>query len=248
MRNRRRSKTYMTATTLHENPGPVSFMSMFTSPFATFDSLRKQPRWLVPAAFSAMVSAAANFYVIQRIGLVRLIETASRSNSVIDPQAAIQNVLAHQNQILFFQAVSIFLNVFLVALAAANFFWLALMLFGFDISFRKSLAVVAHANMLPIVARGCMTVLTAAAVRDAGSLDIKNPLATNLAFFLRPSSPAALRILTSLDVIALINAGLLIVGLARVCPKLSLTAASATVFICWAIYIGITLLVPFSPL
>ena len=236
----------MKTTAHHANPGRVSFLSMFTSPLVTFDSLRKQPRWLFPAAFSAMVSAASNFYVIRRIGLVRLIETASRSHSVIDPQAAIQNVLAHQNQILFFQAASIFLNVFLIALAAANFFWLALMLFGYDISFRKSLAVVAHANMLPIVAKGCMTALIAAVVRDAATLDIKNPLATNLAFFLRPSSPAALRLLTSLDVIALINAALLTAGLARVCPKLSPAAASKLVFICWAIYIGITLLVPSS--
>lgn len=235
----------MQITANHERSGPVSFLSMFTSPLATFDSLRKQPRWLVPIAFSAMVSAAANFYVIQRIGLVRLIETASRSNSIIDPQAAIQNVLAHQNQILFFQAASIFLNVFLIALVAANFFWLTLMLFGYDISFRKTLAVVAYANMPPVVAKGCMTVFTAAVIRDAGTLDIKNPLATNLAFFLQPSSPIALRILTSIDAIALTNAALLIVGLARVCPKLSPSAASRMVFICWAIYIGITLLAPF---
>ena len=220
---------------------------MFTSPLATFDALRKQPRWFSPLLFSALVSAAANLYIVQRIGLVRLIETASESSYIIDPQAVIQNVLAYQDRILFFQAASIFVNVFVIALVTSEVFWLLLTVMGSDISFKRVLAVVANANMLPIVARGCMVALTAALIQNANSLNIQNPLATNIAFFLRPSSPAALRLLTSLDAISFINAVLLILGLTRVCPKLSVGAASMMVFICWSAYVCVTLFVPFSP-
>ena len=226
---------------------PASFLSMFTSPLGTFDSLRERPRWFLPVLFSAIVTVAANIYIIQRIGFIQLIKTASQSNYIIDPQDVIQNVLEHQNRILVIQAASVFVNVFVIALVTAVAFWLLMTILGYDISFRKSLAVVSHANMLPIIVRGCMIVLTAAVIQDAGALNLKNPLATNIGFFLRPSSPVALRLLTSLDAITFANAILLIMGLTRVCPKLSARSASMMVFICWAVYIGAKLFVPLFP-
>ena len=225
---------------------PASFLSMFASPLSTFDSLRERPRWFFPVLFSAIVSAAANFYIVQRIGLTQLIKTASQSNYIIDPQAAIQNVLEHQSRILAIQAASVFVNVFVIALVIAMVFWLLLVILGYDISFKKSLAAVSHANMLPMVVRGCMVALTAAVIQDAGALNLKNPLATNMGFFLRPSSPVALRLLTSLDAITFANATLLTMGFTRVCPPLSVKAASAMVFICWAVYIGVKLFLPLS--
>jgi hypothetical protein len=220
---------------------------MFTSPLATFDSLRTRPRWLFPVLFSATVSAAANFYIIQRIGLIELIKTASRSNYLIDPQAAIQTVLEHQNRILGIQAASAFVNVFAIALVTAVVFWLLLTILGYDISFRKSLAAVSHANMLPTIIRGCLIALAAAMIQDTGALNLKNPLATNIAFFVQPASPVVHRLLTSLDAITIANAVLLTMGLTRVCPQLSARAAYAMVFICWGVYIGLKLFVPLSP-
>jgi hypothetical protein len=79
------------------------------------------------------------------------------------------------------------------------------------------------------------------------ALNLKNPLATNIAFFLRPSSPFVFRMLTSLDALTLMNAVLLIIGLTRVCPKLSARKASMMVFACWALYLGVTLFIPLSP-
>jgi hypothetical protein len=226
---------------------PVSFWSMFISPLATFDSLRDRPRWFLPVLFSAIVSAAANFYIIRRIGLIQLIKAASQSNHMIDPQVAAQNILEHQNRILAIQAASVFVNVFVIALMTAVVFWLLLTILGYSISFRKSLAAVSHANMLPVIVRGCMTALAAAIIQDAGALNLRNPLATNIAFFIQPSSPVALRLLTSLDAIVLANAILLAIGLTRVCPQLSARAAHAMIFICWAAYIGLKLFVPLFP-
>jgi hypothetical protein len=221
-----------------------SFLSMFVSPMATLDSLRERPRWLFPVLLSAIISVAANFYVIERVGLVQMIEAASQSNAIMDPQAAVQNVLAHRDRILCLQAVFTFVNSFLVALVTAKVLWLLATLFGYDIPFKKTLAVVAHANMLSVVIRECMIVLTAAIIRDVHTFDLRNPLATNIAFFLPSTSPAEFRILASLDVITFMYAALLISGLTKVCAKLSLRAASMMVFFPWAIYVGATLFVP----
>jgi hypothetical protein len=227
------------------NLEPLSFLAMFASPLATLDALRERPRWLSPLLLSAAASTAANLYVVQRIGLARLIEAAAQTNAIIDPQGAVESVLAHQGRILCFQAASVAVNVFVLALVAAKVLWLLLTLFGFDIEYKKILAVVAHANMLPAILRACMLAITAAVIQNVQALDLRNPLATNIAFFLRPASPAAFHILSSLDAMTLSSIGLLIVGLRRVCSNLSALWASLMVLVPWMMYVGVTLLTPF---
>jgi len=221
-----------------------SFWVMFISPLGTLDSLRERPRWIYAVLLSAIISVAANSYIIERIGFVRLIESTFRAKAVIDPQGAMENALAHKGQILCFQAIATFVSPFFIALVTATVLWLLLTLFGHDLPFKKSLAVVAHANMLSIILRECMIVLTASIIRDAGAFNLRNPLATNIAFFLHPASPSLFRALASLDVITFMNMALLITGLTRVCARLSVKAASMIVVIPWAIYVGATLLIP----
>jgi hypothetical protein len=216
----------------------VSFWSMFVRPLSTLDSLRERPRWFYPVLVSGIISVAANFYVIQRIGLTRLIEGSIDVKSTMDPQTILQNALEHQVQILCFQALSTFIGSFLVALGTAAILWLLLSLCGYDISFKKGFAVVAHVNLLSVVFRECMMVMTAFFVRDLHRFDLNNPLATNIAFFVQTASPAVLRLLTSLDVITFTNMALLIVGLTKVCGKLTVKTASLMVIGPWAVYIG----------
>jgi len=218
-----------------------AFWSMFVRPLSTLESLRERPRWLYPVLVSGILSAAANFYVIQRIGLARTIERSLDPRSMIDPQTIMQNALEHQFQILCFQALSTFIGSFLIVLGTATILWFLLTLCGYDLSFRQSLAVVAHVNLLPVVLRACMMVLTASFLQDINRYDLSNPLATNLGFFVRDASPVVWRLLTSLDILTLANLALLIVGLSKVCGKLSLRTASILVIVPWSVYLGATL-------
>jgi hypothetical protein len=226
------------------NPSTISSWSMFFSPLITLDSLREKPRWLLPILVSAIVSAAVNFYIIQHIGLVHIIEALSRNKALIDPQGAMENAIARQNQILGIQAGIAFIGPILIALAIATVLWLLLILFGYTVPWKKGLAVVAHANMLSIVLRECMTALTVTLIADTSKFDMNNPLATNLAFLLKPVSPAAFRALSSLDVITFMNMALIIFGLTKMCTNLSKVNASMIVGIPWMIYVGGMLVAP----
>jgi hypothetical protein len=223
---------------------PASFWSMFTNPVITLESLRGRPQWLVPVLVSATLSVAVNLYVIHRVGLVRLINAVGQSSVVIDHQAAIQSALAHQDLILVFQAVSTFVSSILTILVIAKVFSLVLTLCGQDTSFKTILATVAYVLALSVIVRQSLLALTATLIRDLDTLDLRNPLATNLAFFLRPSSPVALRILSALDVITIVTIILLVVGLTKACDRLSLRTASLVVIIPWMTYVGATLLLP----
>jgi hypothetical protein len=226
------------------NTKPLSFWFMFVRPVVTLASLGERSRWLCPVLVSAAISVAANFYVIYRIGLVRLINAAAKSNAILDPQAAVQNALAHPHQIHVIQALSTFIGSLLTTLVVAKVIWLILTLLGQDIRFKKVLSLTAYVTALSVIIRGCMLALTTTLIRDLNTLDLRNPLATNPAFFLQPLSPMAFRILSSLDVITFMNIALLTIGLTKMCTRLSLRTASMVVVIPWVIYIGTSLLLP----
>jgi hypothetical protein len=223
----------------------IPFWSMLMRPLSTLDSLRERPRWFFPVLVSGIISVAANLYIIQRIGLVRMIEGSIDAKAMIDPQTILQNALEHQGQILLFQALSAFAGSFLVALGTATILWLLLTLCGYEMSFRQGLAVVGHVHLFFTVLRECMMVLTASFVRDMNRFDLNNPLATNIAFFVQTASPVALRILTSLDVLVFANMALLIVGLTKICGKLSVKTASMLVIGPWTVYLGAAIMLKY---
>jgi hypothetical protein len=234
----------MRSTEINKKHGPASFGLMFTRPLATLASLQEQPRWFYPTLFAALISAAVNLYVVKRIGLNSLVGAIVQVETTLDREALAQNALAHAGQILFFQSIATFLGSFLVALLTAKVLWLLLTLLGQDLPFKKALAVVAHANMLAVVLREGMIALSVSIIRNPQAFDLKNPLATNAAFFLHPTSPVFSRFLAAFDLITTLNLGLLIIGLTKIAPKLSLRMASITVILPWTAYVGATLLIP----
>jgi hypothetical protein len=224
------------------NPG--SFWFMFTNPVATLATLKQRSQWLLPVLAAATFSAAVNLYVIRCIGWARLINIAAQSNPLMDARAAIQNATDHPYQIFLFQALATSLSCLLTVLAGATVVWLLLVLCGQDIPLNKVLAILAYVTVLSEILRGCMLMLTTTLIRDPNALDLRNPLATNPAFFLRPRSALMFRLLSSLDLITFMSLALIIVGLTKVCIHLRIRLAAVAVLLPWALYIGATLLLP----
>lgn len=223
---------------------PLAFRSMFSSPAATLDSLKGRPQWFYPLLLAAVYSVAVNFYVIQRIGFMRLMGTALQANAAIDPRAVLESALAHRAEILFFQGLAAFASTFLTAFVVAKVLWLIITVIGQDVLFKKVLAVVAHVTMLTVVIRESMLALTTTVMSNLDNLDMRNPLATNLAFFLHPRSPIVSRLLGSLDLITFTNILLLAMGLSKVSNRLSFRTACILVIIPWGVYTGASLLLP----
>jgi hypothetical protein len=222
-----------------------AFRSMFFHPATTLDTIQENPQWFCPLLFAAVFSAAANSYMMFRIGIVRLVGAALKASGAIDPKAVLDGAAAQKTGILIFQGLGTMAGTFITALVAAKVIWLLLIMFGEDIGYRKVLAVVAHVNMLTIVIRETMMVLTMTAMRDLDGFNLQNPLATNLAFFLNPSSPAAFHLLRSLDLISFANIFLLALGLSKLSLRFSIRQANALVIIPWGIYLAVSLLLPF---
>ena len=89
-----------------------------------------------------------------------------------------------------------------------------------------------------------MLAFTATVIRNSENLDLRNPLATNLAFFLHPESPITYRLLASLDLITISKMCLIAFGLSKVSDRLSLRAACVVVLVPWGVYAGVSLFLP----
>jgi hypothetical protein len=211
--------------------------SIFHSPISTFDSLSERPRWFTPLLLAAVYTTLVNYYVVNRIGFLRLMTKAAQAASSLDPQAVLQNAMAHQTQIVIVQSVSTFLGGFATALVIAMVLWLLVLLLGGDVSFRKVLAVAAHISLFTTVLRQSMLAITVTVGSDLDNLNLKNPLATNPAFFVQTNSHLANQILSSLDLFTLLTVFLLVMGLTKVCDRISRIAASLIVLIPWSIYV-----------
>ena len=224
--------------------GPPAFSSMFSRPAATLDSLRESPRWFCPLLVAAGFAAAVNFYVIWRTGLGRLVNAALQASTSVDPQAVLESAMAHRTMILISQGLASFAGTFVTAFVVAKVLWLIVTVIGKDLQFKKVLAVVAHVTMLTVVIRQLMLALTATVMPDLDNFDVRNPLATNFAFFIHPKSPVVLRLLSSFDIITFANILLISLGLARVSNCLSFRTACILVIVPWGVYTGASLFLP----
>jgi len=217
---------------------PKALWAMFVSPLATLDRLRQRPRSLLPLFVAALYATGVNYYMVNRIGLARLVTVAAKSAATIDPDAMVQNALAHQAQMIAFQSIFCFLGVFAQVLFVALVLWLLVLLAGGDSKFRNVLAVAAHVTFFTTIVKYSMLAISLTLNNDPDTFNPINPLATNLGFFFHASSRAASHLLSTVDLITLATLFLLVAGLTKVCDRLSRTAASLVVLVPWGIYVA----------
>jgi hypothetical protein len=227
-----------------DRPFPA-FAGMFFSPAAVLGGLKDRPRWLIPLVVAAAYAVTVNFYVVTRVGFLRLVGDVLQTAQAVDPKAVVEMALARKLEIQIFQGISTLASTFLTAFVVARILWLMMELAGEPVHFKSMMAVVAHVSMLTLVVRESMLALTVTVMQEPAGLDLRNPLATNPAFFYRAASPVVRRTLSSLDLVTLLQISLISLGLSRITTRLSFRKAFALVMIPWGIYTAATVLLPF---
>jgi hypothetical protein len=227
--------------------GNLTLGSIFVRPLATLDLLRDRPRWLAPLLLSSAYVTAANYYAVTRFGLERVAAAVVRIQSGVDPRILTESILAHKDRILLMHAASAFAGSILAALFAALYLWLLVLVAGGEVPFKPVLSVVVHVGLLVAVVEYTMVVAVVTLDGSPNTLSLKNLLATNPAFFLRPESRAVFRLLSSLDIISFARLTLLAAGLSKVSASVSRFAAFMVVFVPWCMYVAAGAVIPWLP-
>ncbi|MHB8501846.1 MAG: YIP1 family protein [Candidatus Acidiferrales bacterium] len=229
-------------------PEPQSHMSAISrvfgvlfSPQKTFEDIVRKPGWLVPIALLTLLSIAVSFGLNQRVNWRDFIGQQidkSPQASQLSPEQKEQRIDAGAK----FAPISTYaigvLGPILGALIIALVMWGAYSLLGgISTTFGTAMAITSHAFMTGLVSSPLF--LLVIYLKAPGTIDLENPVATNLAAFLPDDSAKWLVALCkSFDVFTIWTLILLAIGFAATNPKkLKGSKTYAIAFSVWAVWV-----------
>ena len=228
-----------------EAPGPINhfgrIFGVLFSPGKTFAEIAARPSWMVPLAVFMALSIVASVLFVQRMDwreVVRQqIDKNPRSAQMTAEQKE-QNVEAGAKIAPVFGYVGGLLAPPLILIVMCLVFWGAYsLLAGVNPGFQTSFAISAHSFMTSLVSTPIF--LLVLFLKPRGTIDIDNPVATNLAAFLPDESAKWLVTLgKQFDVFTIWTLVLIALGFAAVNPKkLKASKALGIAFTVWLAYV-----------
>jgi hypothetical protein len=211
-------------------------VNVFIAPSKTFTDLRRNASWWAPFLIIVIVSVIFSYVVDQKVSFRKVVDNQiqlqPRAAEQLEQMAADKREKAIEQRVLITKVVTYvvpLIGLVLYAIFAAVLLATLKVVSNAQVAFGALFAMIVYTR-LPEVVRAVLVILSLLAGVSSDSFDIKNPLATNAAYFLDPSSSPVLRaLLSSLDVITIWALVLVAIGVACV-AKVKRGTAFAIVF------------------
>jgi hypothetical protein len=211
------------------------------SPGKTFEDIVRKPSWLLPIVLTTLLSVVVSVAINQRINwrefMSQQIEKSPRAANLSAEQKQQQIEAGAKFTPPFTYAVG-FLGPILGLLIISLVLWGGYSLLGgASTNFTTSMAITAHAFLTSLISSPLL-ILTLY-LKDPGTVDLENPLASNIAAFLPDESAKWLVALCkSIDVFSIWTMILLAIGFAATSPKkLKGSKPYMIVFGLWAAFV-----------
>lgn len=221
--------------------GPVGRIAgVFFSPKVTFEDIARKPSWIAPAALLTVLSIIVCIAINQRVDWREFISQQLEKNpgsAQMSPEQKQQRIEAGAKfspiMAYVFGTVGPMLFILIVAVAMMVAFNL---LAGANANFGQSMAVAAHSAVTGVVSS--LLFLLILFLKPYGTVDMENPVATNIAAFLPEGSAKWLVTLAKqIDVFTIWTLILLAIGFAAINPKkLKGSKAFSIAFGVWAVW------------
>jgi hypothetical protein len=217
----------------------------FVAPSKTFKDILRSTSWWLPFLLLVLVTLGNSAVVGKQVGWERTAENQIHQNP--KQEEAMANLTPEQraNQMrisaTFTRYVSYGAFVFILVFVGifALIYWASFNFgLGAKTTFGQMFAVCMYAS-LPRLLIGILSILTLLFGNSADSYDIRNPVGTNLAYYMPDAGPALKAALSFFDLIGLWQLLLLIIGTAIV-AKVSTGKAAAVVVGWWVLGLIIT--------
>jgi hypothetical protein len=210
----------------------------FIAPSKTFKDILRSTSWWLPFLLLVLVTLGSTVTIEKQVGWGRVAENQihqspkqeeAMANLTPEQRASRMQITANVWRYLSYGSfgfILVFVAIFsLIYWASFNFG------LGAKTTFGQMFAVSMYAS-LPRLLIGLLSILTLLFGNSSDSFDAKNPVGTNLAYFMPDSGPALKAALSFFDVIGLWQLVLLVIGTAIV-AKVSTGKAAAVVVGWW---------------
>jgi hypothetical protein len=217
----------------------------FIAPTATFKDILRNASWWLPFVLLVVSSLATAFVVERQVGFDQVYENQVRMSpktqermADMDPaqkaqatriSVAVTKYITYGSSVL----IAVFLAIYALILWAIFNFGL-----GAKTTFGQVFAVTMYAA-LPYMVISLLTIVTLCFGGNAEGYDYKNPVATNLAYFLPDIAPWMRGLLTSFDVVKLWSVALEVIGMAIIAKK-TIAQSALIVGVFWLFGVAIS--------
>ena len=227
-------------------PGPINhfarIIGVFFSPKATFEDIAKRPSWILPVVLMTVLGAGVAFVMNQKVDwrdvASKRIEESSRAANLSAEQKEQQIAMSAKISPGITYGFGIAWPI-LQALIVGGVLLLAYnVIGGASARFGVSLGITAHAYF-PWILYSLLFILILY-LKAPGTVDLDNPIATNVGAFLPESTPKALMSLgKSIDIFTAWTLLLISMGFTAVNPKKLKSKSLSIAISVWAIYVAI---------
>jgi len=215
-------------------------VDVFIAPSQTFKDILRSANCVVPIVLMILFTIASAFVVDRQVGFDRVYENQMR----LSPKAAerMDQVPPERKATVVASAINGykytaygFSVILLISMAIYSLLLWASFNFGLgaQTTFPQVFAVSMYAS-LPYLLTTILVIITLYFGGNADAYDFKNPVGTNLAYFMPDASPIVRGLLVSFDVIKLWSVVLQVIGMAIIAKK-SITQSAVIVGIFWII-------------
>ena len=211
---------------------------VFVAPSKTFTDILRSTAWWLPFVLLVLVTFSVTFTIDRKVGFDRVAENQVHSSpqqedalNQLPPEQRADRMRISANVTRYASYASpLFILVFsalgsLVLWGSFNFG------LGTQTTFSQMFAVWIYASM-PRLLSGLMTIMTLSFGSGAEGFNLRNPVGTNVGYYLPDAAPWLKTALSFVDVIGLWNTALLVIGTAMI-ARVKFSSAAAIVVGWW---------------
>jgi len=214
---------------------------VFFSPKATFEDIVRKPSWVLPVVLLTLLSVGVSTAINQRINwrefMSQQIERSPQSANMSAEQKEQRIEGGAKFSPPFTYAIGLCGPIIFVLVTALAMWGAFNLLGGANTNFGTAFAITSHAALTGIVSS--ILFLLVLYLKPYGTVDLENPVATNLAAVLPDDAAKWLvALLKSFDIFTFWTLILLAIGFAATSPKkLRGSKAFTIAFSVWAVYV-----------
>ena len=240
------STTPVVAAEAPEPPQPINhfarIVGVFFSPKSTFEDIARRPSWVLPVVLMTVLGLVVAVVMNQKIDwrdvASKRIEESPRAANLSADQKEQQIELSAKISPGAAYAFGL-LGPILAVMVVTLVLWLAYnVIGGANANFSVSAGIVSHAYVVTML--GTLLFILVLFLKPPGTLDLDNPVATNIGAFLPDTTPKAFLALgRSIDIFSIWTLLLIATGFAAFNPKKLKGKALSIVIAMWAIWVAV---------
>jgi hypothetical protein len=215
-------------------------IGVFFSPKATFESIARQPSWVLPVVIMTLLGLGVGFALNQRVNwrevASKRIEDSPRASQLTPEQKEQQISMGAKISPAISYCIGLLAPILIAVIVGGVMLGAYNLLGGANANFKVSMSIVSHAYFVSIVSS--LLFILVLYLKPPGTVDLENPVATNIGAFFPDGTAKWLTTLgTAIDLFSFWIMTLIAMGFSAFNPKkLKMGSSFGIVLSVWAVY------------